>query len=274
MSTYIIGDVQGCFDTLSRLLGEVRFDRNRDQLVFVGDLVNRGPRSLEVLRFCHGLGSRARVVLGNHDLHLVHRYYARARARGRDTLDKVLAAVDGALLLDWLRRQPLVIELDAAIVVHAGVLPAWSAAEALRLGDEVSRELAAERRPTQLILNALEHRGAEPWQPSLRGVDRLASILSVLTRMRCMREDGSLCHSWKGAPESAPAGCRPWFSYPTARDKRVVFGHWAALGVRRGPLWAGLDSGCVWGQKLTALRLETDELISVDSVEGGTRDDD
>lgn len=276
MSTYVIGDVQGCFESLEKLLATVRFDARRDRLCFVGDLVNRGPRSLEVLRFVRGLGERATVVLGNHDLYLLQRYYARVRKRARDTLDPVLAARDTPQLLDWLRRQPLIAPTGVPdrFVVHAGLLPSWSIEMAQGLAREVEAHLAAPGGPSTLVLAALDEKGVDRFEDDSLGVRRLAGILSVLTRVRCLRADETLCTGWKGPPVGAPRGCRPWFVYPSERPTRLVFGHWAALGIYADPRHNALDSGCVWGQKLTALRLEDDRLFQVDSVEGGTVDDD
>lgn len=274
MSTYVIGDVQGCFDSLERLLASISYSPASDTLCFVGDLVNRGPRSLEVLRFVRALGERGRLVLGNHDLYLLQRYYGRTRKRARDTLDAVLAASDAPSLLDWLRRQPLVIAIGNSVVVHGGLLPSWSVAMAQAFAGEVERELAASLKPSPLVMKALDQKGIDAFEEDSVGVRRIAGIVAVLTRARCLRADETLCTGWKGPPEGAPRGCYPWFTYPTERPERVLFGHWAALGIHRGPRHIALDSGCVWGQKLSALRIEDDRLFQVDSVEGGTADDD
>lgn len=275
MSTYVIGDVQGCFDSLTKLLAKVAFDPQVDRLVFVGDLVNRGPRSLEVLRFVHGLGPRAQTVLGNHDLYLLQRYYGHIKKRSRDTLDPLLAASDAPRLIDWLRRQPLLLELPSGdVVVHAGILPSWSVAMARALAAEVERELAAGNGISKIALVALEERSVDRFDERNTGARRIAEILGVLTRMRCLRTDETMCAGWKGPPDGAPRGCRAWFTYPCERPERVLFGHWAALGIFRDARHMALDSGCVWGQKLSALRLDDNSLLQVDSVEGGSVDDD
>lgn len=213
-------------------------------------------------------------MLGNHDLYLLQRYYGRARRRARDTLDAVLAARDAPQLLDWLRHQPLLTMAGSAVVVHAGLLPSWSIPQAQALAAEVQRELTAADAPSPLVLTALDERGVAAYDERSTGARRLAQIVTVLTRVRCLRADETLCAGWKGPPEGAPRGCRPWYAYPTARQERVLFGHWAALGIRVDANHMALDSGCVWGQKLSALRIEDDRLFQVDSVEGGTADDD
>ncbi|HZH04338.1 MAG TPA: symmetrical bis(5'-nucleosyl)-tetraphosphatase [Myxococcaceae bacterium] len=256
MATYAIGDIQGCFGTLERLLERIHFRPGPDRLWLVGDLVNRGPRSLEVLRWARGLGEAAVTVLGNHDLHLLARAYGLSDAMPRDTLDEVLAAPDRDVLLDWLRRRPLLYREPPFTLVHAGLLPAWTEEDAEAEAREVATELQA--RPEALLAGWLAHRRQKIlWQPALPAEARRATALRALTTLRTCTADGWE-HSYDGPPAGAPSGYYPWFEAPTRRSTgtRVVFGHWAALGLSLGPSWVGTDSGCVWGRTLSAVRLE------------------
>ena len=259
MATYAIGDVQGCWETLQRLLARVGFDPGTDRLLFCGDLVNRGPASLEVLRFAAGHAACVDSVLGNHDLHLLS--LARGlRTPGRgDTLDALLAAPDRDDLLDWLRARPFVLRVHGAApihIVHAGLLPAWSADDALALGAECHAALVSA--DGDRLLSALREPRPPRWSADLHGWTRLALAVSVLTRLRVCDTDGAPRLDFKGPPHEAPTGCRPWFDAPGRRsaDDQLVFGHWAALGFHRRPGLLGLDTGCVWGGQLTACRLE------------------
>jgi bis(5'-nucleosyl)-tetraphosphatase (symmetrical) len=251
MSTYAIGDVQGCFDELQRLLNEVAFDPKKDRLWFVGDLVNRGPRSLQVLRFVKALADRAAVVLGNHDLHLVAQYEGFERPRKDDTFGDVLKAPDARELVDWLRTRPMMHAEGAYAMVHAGLLPQWSIEKALCLGKEVEQALAAPN-----YRDFLAHMyGSKPdqWSDSLAGWDRLRVIVNAMTRMRFCTPDGRMDFKTKG--KAPPPGYVPWFEL-RKDSEALVCGHWSALGLKLGEKLAALDSGCVWGGKLTALRLE------------------
>ena len=259
MSTYAIGDVQGCYDELEKLLGVLNFDKKSDRLWFVGDLVNRGPKSLQVLRFAKGLAERAVVVLGNHDLHLVSEHEGFDTARKGDTFDDVLGAPDRKELVDWLRTRPMMHVEGGWAMVHAGLLPQWSIQKALLLGKEVERALrgAGHR-------EFLKHMyGAKPdqWSEALAGWDRLRLIVNAMTRMRFCTLEGKMDLNAKGA--RAPEGYRPWFTFRKPDKEALVFGHWSALGVKLTPKLAALDSGCVWGGKLTALRLEDRALFEV-----------
>jgi bis(5'-nucleosyl)-tetraphosphatase (symmetrical) len=258
MATYAIGDVQGCYAELRALLAEIGVG-SREQLWFVGDLVNRGPQSLEVLRFVRALGERAAVVLGNHDLHLITQYEGLARARADDTFSDVLAAPDGRELIDWLRRRPLMHASDGYAMVHAGLLPQWSVDEALALAREVERALAAPN-----YRDFLAHMyGSEPaqWSATLSGWERLRVIVNAMTRLRFCTSGGKMDFRAKG--KKAPRGYRPWFELRPSDELPVVCGHWSALGVKLTARLAALDSGCVWGGKLTALRLEDRRLYQV-----------
>ncbi|MBI4754376.1 MAG: symmetrical bis(5'-nucleosyl)-tetraphosphatase [Betaproteobacteria bacterium] len=256
MATYAIGDVQGCFDALQALLEQVEFNATRDCLWFVGDLVNRGPQSLEVLRFVRGLGEAAVTVLGNHDLHLVMVAEGYGRHHAEDTLEPVLAAPDRAELVEWLRRRPMLHGEEEYLMVHAGLLPRWDAARARDLAAEVEEALAAADYP-----DFLAHMwGSEPtrWDESLRGWDRLRVIVNAMTRMRFCTIDGVMEFRVKGPPERPPADHIPWYEVPGRASARhtVICGHWSALGFRQQAGLLALDSGCLWGGSLTAVRLE------------------
>jgi bis(5'-nucleosyl)-tetraphosphatase (symmetrical) len=260
MATYAIGDVQGCFDELQALLERVGFNRTHDRLWFVGDLVNRGPKSLQVLRFVRELGDRAVTVLGNHDLHLITQYEGFERKRKDDTFDDVLGAPDAKQLVDWLRAQPMMHVEGNWSMVHAGLLPQWTIEQAHSLGREVEHALRATD-----YRDFLAHMyGSKPerWEDALAGWDRLRVIVNAMTRMRFCAADGTMEFHKKG--KTPPAGFRPWFEQ--RRDERaIVFGHWSALGLKLQPRLAALDTGCVWGGALTALRLEDRWLSQVPS---------
>ena len=265
MPTYVIGDVQGCFDSLQALLAKLDFDPEVDELWFTGDLVNRGPRNLDLLRFVRGLGDRAVAVLGNHDLHLLARAAEVSRAKRLDTLDDVLEADDRDELIDWLRRRPVVWRDGDDLLVHAGFRPEWSDGDIDELAAELSAGLAGDEWIEVLEVLKRERDGR---LETATGLDRLAAISSVLQRVRTIDRDGSLA-SYSGSPEDAPAGCRPWFDIPSQRraSTRVFFGHWAALGLLVRDRYIGLDTGCVWGNRLTAFERETGRITSVKARE-------
>jgi bis(5'-nucleosyl)-tetraphosphatase (symmetrical) len=256
MATYAIGDVQGCRDALDALLGEIGFSAARDTLWFVGDLVNRGAQSAEVLRLVRALGDRAVVVHGNHDLHLLAFAAGHAKARADDTFDDVLAAPDRDALLDWLRARPMLHVDGGYAMVHAGLVPAWSIDQARDLAAEVE---AALRAPTHPDFFAQLY-GSQPdaWRDDLRGADRLRVIVNAMTRMRFCTAAGVMDFRVKGEVEKALPGYLPWFDVPGRRSRGtpIVCGHWSALGLRITPDLLALDTGCVWGGHLTAIRLE------------------
>ena len=271
MATYVVGDVQGCMEALQRLLDVAGFDAAGDRLWLLGDIVNRGPDSLGVLRFVRSLGDRALVTLGNHDLHLLAVVYGRSGPKRKDTLSEVLAAPDLDDLCDWLRRQPLA-WFDAgsgSLLVHAGMPHLWSVAEALERAAEVEQVLRGPRH--REYFEAMYGDVPACWSPALAGMDRLRAITNYFTRMRWIHPDGALEFRHKGELADRPAGHQPWFAlrHPAARDVRVLFGHWAALdGMTTGavaPVLA-LDTGCVWGRRLSALRLEDGATFSVPAV--------
>jgi bis(5'-nucleosyl)-tetraphosphatase (symmetrical) len=263
MSTYVIGDVQGCFDELRRLLAAIAFDRTRDRLWFVGDLVNRGPQSLAVLRFVRDLGSAALTVLGNHDLHLLTFAAGLAKPRADDTLDEVLEAPDRAELVEWLRHLPMLHVEGDYVLVHAGLLPQWSVDQARALGREVESALRGPRHRD--FLQALYGGKPDRWDDALRGADRLRVIVNAMTRMRFCTPDGVMEFQTKGEATAAPPGYMPWFDAPGRRssDHTVICGHWSALGLCVAPRLLALDSGCVWGGRLSAVRLEDRAITQV-----------
>jgi bis(5'-nucleosyl)-tetraphosphatase (symmetrical) len=258
MATYVVGDIQGCFDALRRLLDSVSFDPQVDHLWSVGDLVNRGPDNLSTLRFFRDLGSHAKVVLGNHDLHLLA-VEAGAREPGRkDTLTDVLQAPDADELLDWLRRQPLMHREGPYVLSHAGIPHIWDSQEALVRADEVAARLC--QPDYREFLHHMYGNEPDRWSPQLKGWDRLRVIVNYFTRMRFISSNGALDFDAKEGTDSAPTGMRPWFEFPRAEADRYtvfLFGHWAALYGKTGkPRFIGLDTGCVWGGALTLLRLD------------------
>ncbi len=256
MATYAIGDIQGCYDEMRRLLDTIGFEPAQDRLWLVGDLVNRGPQSPEVLRYLRGLGDRAITVLGNHDLHLLVVAAGVRKPHRGDTLDALLAAPDRDELLDWLRGQRLM-HVDAGYaMVHAGLLPQWSIAQALALAHEV--ETALQGPDYGEFLNCMYGNAPAQWRDDLTGYDRLRVIVNAMTRLRLCTPDGVMEFTHKTGLAGAPAGYQPWFDVPdrASRDTPVLFGHWAALGLLLRTDVLGLDSGCVWGRRLTAVRLE------------------
>ncbi|MGA0023400.1 MAG: symmetrical bis(5'-nucleosyl)-tetraphosphatase [Burkholderiales bacterium] len=256
MATYAIGDIQGCYDQMRRLLDTAGFDPLHDHLWLVGDLVNRGSQSPEVLRYLRGLGDRAVAVLGNHDLHLLVVAAGVRKPHRDDTLDALLAAPDREELLDWLRRQRLMHAGNGYAMVHAGLLPQWSIAQALALAREV--ETALQGPDYGEFLNHMYGNTPAQWHEELAGYDRLRVIVNAMTRLRLCTADGTMEFTHKTGLDGAPAGYLPWFDVPARASNAtpVVFGHWAALGLKLRQDILGLDSGCVWGRRLTAVRLE------------------
>lgn len=257
MATYAIGDIQGCYDELRQLLDKADFDPTKDKLWCVGDLVNRGPDSLAVLRWIKALGEQAIVVLGNHDLHLLAVALAGAPVSKKDTLDAILEAADRDELLHWLRHRPLLhhSEKKGFTLVHAGLPPQWDLAQAQHCAREVESMLQG---PDHVELLRQMY-GNEPvrWSEELTGMERLRFITNCLTRLRWCGADGQLLLKEKGGLEQPAAGALPWFRVPgrqTSED-RILFGHWSTIGfLAENNCWA-LDSGCVWGGRMSALRV-------------------
>jgi len=264
MAIYAIGDVQGCYDALQRLLEKVRFDVARDRLWFAGDLVNRGPDSLSVLRFVKGLGNAAVTVLGNHDIHLLCRASEVVRAKKRDTLDEVLHAPDRADLVDWLRTRPLMHSEAGYVLVHAGLLPQWSTGEAAALAGEVSSLIRSDE-GVHFLRYHIGHNLTS--RPDDGGFPRVSFALNAFTRLRICTVRGKMEFTYSGPLEGVPAGFRPWFALIAPEsEETVLFGHWAALGFHSENRAICLDSGCVWGGRLTALRLEDRKAFQVPSA--------
>ena len=266
MAVYAIGDIQGCYDSLRWLLTDIEFDRERDRLILLGDLVNRGPQSLAVLRWAYQLRDSVKVVLGNHDIHLLATAVGARRSKRHDTLDDILEAPDRDELIDWLRKQALYHEDGEVVAVHAGLHPAWSLVEARALAADVEKVLRSDDWREQLTdIYASRKR---PWSSDLRGSERLRAIINVMVRVRTCTAEGDLC-KYIGPPETAPEGCHAWFDIAPERfsDRLILFGHWATLGLRVAEHYGGLDSGCVWGGQLSALRVDDRIVFQVDAVE-------
>ena len=260
MAVYAIGDIQGCDDELGHLLTRLGFSPSRDTLWFVGDLVNRGPRSLEALRRVKALGASAICVLGNHDLHLLALVLSpHEPVKSKDTLDSILNAPDRDELIHWLRHRPM-LHHDAQLgyaMVHAGLPPQWNLAQAQTCARELEAVLRDEQQCRELFANMY---GDKPdrWSDDLKGMARLRFITNCLTRLRYCRTDGTLELKFKGQVKDAPGDLLPWFKVPDRRwrDARIVFGHWSALGYYDADGVLGIDTGCVWGEKLCAVRLD------------------
>lgn len=269
MATYAIGDIQGCYQEFRQLLALINFQPSRDCLWLAGDLVNRGEGSLEVLRYVADLGSSAKVVLGNHDFHLLAVACGLRKTKRSDTLDAILAAKDAPELLAWLGRQPLLHhdpELQF-VMTHAGIPPLWNLAQAKAMAAEVELEMRSSRQ--QQLLAHLFGNDPSLWSDDLVGYERSRCIVNYMTRMRFCAPDSRLELATKSEPSQAPSGYAPWFTYPSQvlKEARLLFGHWAALEGRTGVAGIyALDTGCVWGQELTALRLEDQQLFQVKAL--------
>lgn len=263
MATYAIGDVQGCVGALHRLLEACGFDHERDRLWFVGDLVNRGPDSLATLRLVQNLGDAAVTVLGNHDFHLLAVAAGHAKKHRSDTLDTVLDAPDREELLAWLRQRPMMHVQAQWAMVHAGLLPQWTIAQAQLLAREVETALRGES--WRKFLAQLYGDTPDSWSEHLRGANRLRVIVNAMARMRFCTPEGTIDLRTKGETARAPRGFFPWFDAPgrASRDHTVICGHWSTLGLKLRPDLIALDSGCVWGGSLSAVRLEDRKLFQV-----------
>lgn len=258
MAIYAIGDVQGCHDELLRLLEKLRFDASQDQIWLAGDLVNRGPDSLGVLRTAKSLGDACICVLGNHDLHLLAVRHGVRAPKSSDTFQDVLQADDGEALLDWLRQRPLLhhdADLNIAMT-HAGLPPEWTLARAATEARELESVLRGESR--QALFDSMYGNEPRRWSSGLSGVDRWRYAINAFTRMRYCRADGWLDFKHNGRPGTQDASLMPWFRVPGRRSagETLVFGHWSTLGHIDDPGIHALDTGCVWGGQLTAIRLD------------------
>ncbi|QZX83705.1 symmetrical bis(5'-nucleosyl)-tetraphosphatase [Metapseudomonas otitidis] len=266
MTTYAVGDLQGCLDPLKCLLDRVAFDPARDRLWLVGDLVNRGPKSLETLRFLFAMRDSVTCVLGNHDLHLLAVAHNVERLKKSDTLREIIEAPDAGDLLDWLRRQKLVHYDEARDIamVHAGIPPMWTLAKALKRAAEVEEALLDDAR-LPLFLEGMYGNDPACWDSDLHGITRLRVITNYFTRMRFCKADGTLDLKSKEGADTAPPGYRPWFAHPSrkTRGQKIIFGHWAALeGKCNEPGLHALDTGCVWGGTMTLLNIDNGQRIS------------
>jgi len=260
VTRYAVGDIQGCHDELQTLLTRLRFSADRDQLFFVGDLVNRGPASLEVLRFVRSLGDNAIVVLGNHDLHLLAVAHGVRRNRKADTLDAVLTAPDRDRLLEWLITRPLACTQQRSdggtdLLVHAGVVPQWTVQMTVDLAREVEWAL---RSDPGSVFDHMYADEPDRWSNDLATREKLRFTINVLTRLRVCTDDGRIDLKWKGKPPPPDSAWQAWFDVEgrASRPARVIFGHWSALGFVQRNGVIGLDSGCVWGGALTAIDLD------------------
>ena len=265
MAIYAIGDIQGCYHAFQALLTRIQFNPKLDQLWLVGDLINRGSGSLEVLRWCYAHQESLKVVLGNHDLHALVVAYGFVKAHKGDTLDSLLAASDRDILLDWLRHQRLLVQEDNFLMVHAGLLPQWTAKQAMAYAAEVEVALQGEN-----YLEFLFHMyGNQPnrWSDNLVGLDRLRLITNAMTRLRVCTEQGEMEFAFKGELQDIPSGFMPWFDVPTraTQTSEVIFGHWSALGLQHRNNVYPLDTGCLWGGQLTAMNIHTKAITQVAS---------
>lgn len=254
MAVYWIGDIQGCNAALGRLLEEVAFSPSRDQLIVLGDLVNRGPDSVGVLRRLMGWQGSVQCLLGNHDLHALAVTMGFGRTKRQDTLDGLVNAPDREALVDWLRQQHLALWSHGVLSVHAGVLPSWSLAQTLALADEVQAVLRGPEMP--LFLAHMYGNEPSAWRDDLAGLERWRVVVNAFTRLRFCTADGRMEFATKDNAARAPAGFMPWFDVPGRRtaDITVAFGHWSTLGWQgRSDVWS-LDTGCVWGGCLSAMR--------------------
>ncbi|TNE94965.1 MAG: symmetrical bis(5'-nucleosyl)-tetraphosphatase [Gammaproteobacteria bacterium] len=259
MTTYVVGDLQGCLTPLQQLLETVKFDPGKDQLWSVGDLVNRGPQSLETLRFCYQLGDAFRTVLGNHDLHLLAVAHGVRKPHPSDTLNDILEAPDRDELLKWLIRQPLLLAHGEFLLVHAGIPPQWSREEALALAEEVQQVLSDELQ-SAAFFEVMYGNEPDLWHNALLPPLRWRLITNYLTRMRFCSTEGQLELSSKAPPQEPPEGFAPWYAHPHRKTChcKIIFGHWAALeGKPIGDNLYPLDTGCIWGGPLRMMALDT-----------------
>jgi bis(5'-nucleosyl)-tetraphosphatase (symmetrical) len=268
MTTYAIGDIQGCFHAFTALLERLQFDAKRDRLWLVGDLINRGSGSLEVLRWCYQHQESLKIVLGNHDLHALAVVHNLKSAHKHDTLQASIDAPDSDVLFTWLRHQPLMyIENDIAgnhyVMVHAGLLPQWTIEKASQLASEVECALQADSY-SDFLTNMY---GNEPsrWHDDLAGISRQKTITNAMTRMRICTAQGEMEFEFKGELQDIPNGYTPWFDVPSRQSQasQIICGHWSALGLRQRDNIHALDTGCLWGGQLTAMCLETGAITQV-----------
>ena len=272
MAIYAIGDVQGCYEELLLLLDQIHFDRTQDKLWFVGDLVNRGPDSLQVLRLVKSLGNNAITVLGNHDLHLLAVAIGVAEQHPSDTLNEILRAPDREELLNWLRHQHLLYAQDGYVLVHAGLLPQWSIQQAASLAQEVEQALRGNN-PVKFFKHMYGNNPCS-WKDDLSDYKRLRVITNAFTRMRILSTKGEMEFKFKGEAQDIPAGYLSWFDFPGRKSCNavIIFGHWSALGLNITTNVISLDTGCLWGGTLTALRLEDRKIFQVKCINSAIKE--
>ncbi len=265
MTTYAIGDIQGCYHAFQALLARIEFNPESDQLWLVGDLINRGSGSLEVLRWCYAHQDSLKVVLGNHDLHALVVAHGFVRSHKSDTLDALLAAEDKDVLLCWLRHQHLIYQEGDYLMVHAGLLPQWDAEQAFGYGAEVEAALQGE--DFLYFLANMYGNFPNNWNDNLIGIDRLRLITNAMTRLRVCTLQGEMEFAFKGELHDIPDGLVPWFDVPNraTQHNQVIFGHWSALGLHYRPNVYALDTGCLWGGQLSAMNLKTKVITQVQS---------
>lgn len=263
MATYAIGDIQGCFQSFRNLLGKIGFHPQQDQLWLVGDVINRGAGSLQMLRWIYEHQDSLVMVLGNHDLHAIAVFEGFVPLHKSDTLQPLLDAPDAPQLLAWLRQQPLVYQTPDFLMVHAGLLPQWSAEDAFQLASEVASALRGQN--YRDFLSQMYGNQPSQWQDLLEGMDRLRLITNAMTRIRTCTPDGEMNFKFSGELADVPSGYLPWFEAPGRKsvDTTIIFGHWSALGLQQRPNLYALDTGCLWGGVLTAMRLEDHAIYQV-----------
>jgi bis(5'-nucleosyl)-tetraphosphatase (symmetrical) len=265
---YLVGDVQGCLETLERLMAELQFSPSRDRLLVLGDLVNRGPDSLGVLRLLKKLDNAAEAILGNHDLHLLAVAHGARKLKKGDTFGDVLNAPDAAAWMSWLRQRPLALMFEGWLCVHAGVAPGWSAEHTLLIAKELHQLLQSEN--LAAFLPQMYGNTPDAWRDDLQGAERARCAVNALTRIRLCHADGRMDFEVKESASQAPAHLQPWFTLPQRRTAQnpVAFGHWSTLGLMVEPQLLALDTGCVWGGRLTCARVQAGvppEIFSVPS---------
>lgn len=273
MSVYAIGDIQGCYQELVLLLERINFDNHKDQLWFTGDLVNRGPESLQVLRLVKSLGGSAVTVLGNHDLHLLAIAFNNHKLHRKDTLDEILSAPDRDELLHWLATLPLIHKGEKGFyLIHAGLAPDWDILQSLELAKEVESVLRSNR--LEKFLDKMYGDSPDHWEEGLQKWDRLRLITNAFTRLRYIDKNGKFALQEKGPPGTQAPDCEPWFMIPSRKTKneKLIFGHWSTVHLGNIKNFQAynvypLDTGCLWGGTLTALRLEDEKLFSVPSLQ-------
>jgi len=260
MATYAIGDLQGCFYTFNKLLEKISFNTTNDELWLVGDILNRGQNSLEVVDWCYNNRQNIKLVLGNHDLHFLAIAFSLKNLSKRDTLSKLLSSAKLKSYIDWLLSIPLIYENDDYLMIHAGLLPSWRKDDAVKLSRSFSDGLIDN---PEFLLESMYGNKPDQWHDDLDEDERNRIAVNVMTRMRCLDLNERLDFKYKGTLNTIPENLKPWFSFKTNRNDNqlLITGHWSAISFHKHPLGFALDSGCVWGEHLTALCLETKKIF-------------